>query len=74
MLVAAQHRIDHANGKSEAQCLREAIAWIRDTLVMHAQGGRSTSLFANAVKEAEMRGYASAMHDLEFVLDQGDDE
>jgi hypothetical protein len=74
MLGAAQYRIDHANGKPESQCIIDSIAWIRDTLALHAEGGRSTSMFANAVKEAQMRGYVHALRDLEFVLEQGEGE
>ncbi len=74
MLVSTTYRLKHANGKSESQCIREAIKWINDTVLMFARGGRSTSLFANAVTEAQMNGYVSALHDLEFVLEQGEGE
>jgi hypothetical protein len=74
MLVAAKYRLDHSKGRSESQCIQDAIAWVNEALSLHARGGRSTSMFANAVKEAEMRGYAYALGDLEFVLEQGEDE
>lgn len=60
--------------ESQQYCVESSIRWLRDAILMHATGGRSTSIFHNAVEEARIRGYAHALRRLEFVLDQGGGE
>lgn len=57
-------------GMTERQCIEDEIRRLYKTLYLHAQGGRSTSLLSNAATEAQMHGYANAIDDLKFVLDQ----
>ena len=71
-LASVLRRMDSGVVKeSQQDCVEACIQWLRDAILMHAAGGRSTSVFHNAVEEARIRGYAHALRRLEFVLDQG---
>jgi hypothetical protein len=71
-LAAVLRRMDsNVVKESQQHCVESCIRWLRDAILIHATGGRSTSIFHNAVEEARMRGYAHALRLLEFVLEQG---